>query len=80
MSIQILATADPTRVKSGKYNVKTVMSTGTSKLQIQLKAEAFTDIPDSDKSATTSFNIDLPSCRVQAVLTGDASSTILTSI
>ena len=67
-----LLTAEPISVSAGIHNVQIVISTGTAKLQYSTDSLTFVDIPDSDVAASSGFEVSLPSCQVQAVLTGDA--------
>jgi len=56
----------------GDYNNKVVIGTGTAVLQYQVNNEGFNDVPNTSVSASTGVDIALPSCRIKAVLTGDA--------
>lgn len=72
----ILLTAEPQSIGAGTYNVLMVMSSGDAKLQYSTDSLAFTDIPDSTKTASTGIELSLPSCRIQSVITGDAQVSI----
>ena len=71
-----LLTADPVEFSTGIKNYDVEIGTGTAKLQISVEGRGFKDIPDTDKSADYNNNITLPSCRIQAILTGDATVAI----
>ena len=59
-------------VSRGRYCVKMIMTTGDARLSWQVGSEAFADIPDTIKTATTGFEVVLPSCQLKSVITGDA--------
>ena len=72
MTVKKLLTDEPFRAAGGEHNIKMIMGTGTGKLQLQVADEAYVDVPDSSVSASDSYTIDIPACRIKAVLTGDA--------
>ncbi len=68
-----LLTATPARMANGTYNVKMDMSSGDARLQWRVgKIITFQDIPDTVKTASAGFTLDLPNCTVQSLITGDA--------
>jgi len=71
-----LTTATPITVDEGEYILITSMSSGTSKLQISVHGGSFQDITDASWSANGDTRVFLPQCKVQAVLTGDATMSI----
>jgi len=71
-----LISETPLGLGSGTYNLKYVMASGDARLQWSVDNEDFTDVPDSVQTSTTGKTVDLPSCRVQSVLTGDATLAI----
>ena len=71
-----LLTSTPVSKAAGTYNILMVMSSGDAKLQYSTDELTFTDIPTSTKTASTGFEIDLPSCQIQSVITGDAEVSI----
>ncbi len=57
----------------GDFAVKMDMTTGDASLEMQIDGEGFSTIPDSTQTSTTSFGLTgLGTCKVRAVLTGDA--------
>jgi len=72
----ILQTGVSTSMASGTHNVQVVIGTGTAKLQYSTDSLAFIDIPSSSVSASSGFDVSLPSCSIKAVLTGDATLAI----
>ena len=71
-----LVTATPLPLGSGTYNLKYVMTSGDARLQWSVDNEDFEDVPDSVQTSTTGKTVELPSCRVQSLLTGDATLAI----
>lgn len=71
-----LPTATPINITPGEYVLVTAMSAGTSKLQISVLGGSFQDITDASWTADADTRIFLPRCRVQSVLTGDATMSI----
>lgn len=67
-----LLTAVPINVSAGTYNLKMDMSSGDARLQYSVDNEDFTDIIDSVQTSNSSVAIELPGCRLQSVITGDA--------
>ena len=72
MSAKELFTDAPFGAAGGEHNIKMVMSAGTGKIQLQVSDEDYVDIPESAVTASDSYTINIPACRVKAVLTGDA--------
>ena len=68
----VLITAIPQDITAGVKNIDMRMSSGDARLQISVNSSAFTDIPDTVKTSSTNFNITVPRCRIQSVITGDA--------
>ena len=66
-----LLTATPVTVGSGIYNVSVAIGTGTAKLQYSVEGESFIDITDSSTN-TTPYNVELPNCQIQSIITGDS--------
>jgi len=73
-----LITETPISIASGLHNLEYDISSGTAKLQYSANNKPFKDVPNTDKTATTGINVRLPSCRIQSVLTGDATLFIST--
>jgi hypothetical protein len=71
-----LLTADPVEFSTGIKNYDVEIGTGTAKLQISVEGRDFKDIPNTDKTANYNNNITIPVCRIQAILTGDATVAI----
>lgn len=67
-----LLTGVETSVSSGTHNIQVVIGTGTAKIQYSTDSLAFIDVPLSSVTASSGFDISLPSCSIKAVLTGDA--------
>lgn len=68
-----LLTGIPVGIDSGTYNVKMDMSSGDALIQWQIQpAAAFQDVPESVQTSSTGFTLDLPNCKVQSLITGDA--------
>jgi len=67
-----LLTGVATSTSAGIHNVQIVMTSGTAKLQYSTDSLTFTDIPDSAVTASSGYEVSLPSCSVKAILTGDA--------
>ena len=57
----------------GSYNFKVVSTTGDVKLQYRVSDEGFTDIEGATFTGATDtgVTVDLPSCILKAVITGD---------
>jgi len=72
----VFSSSFPESIAAGTYNVLMVMSSGDAKLQYSTDSLAFTDIPDSTQTSSTGFELDLPSCRIQSVITGDGQVSI----
>ena len=68
---QLLTGVETVR-SAGTHNLKIVIGTGTAVLQYQVTTEGFLDVPNTSVSASTGVNVELPKCKVKAVLTGDA--------
>ena len=62
----------PLEVTSGIKNIDMRMSSGDARLQMSVDGSTFVDIADTVKTASTNFNITVPACEIQAVITGDA--------
>ena len=60
----------------GLHNLEYQMTAGTAKLTYSVDNKPFIDVPTSSQAATTGITVRLPSCRVLAVLTGDATLSI----
>ena len=69
-----LRTGVPLKVTNGIKTISFRMSSGTGKIQMRTGDDAFVDIASSSKSASADFNITVPDCEIQAVLTGDATA------
>ena len=67
-----LVSGVPQGYATGIKNYDVEIGTGTAKLQMSVNGRAFKDIPDTDKTANYNSNITIPECRIQAILTGDA--------
>ena len=67
-----LLTATPQPITPGYYNIKMDMSSGDARIQWKLEVDTFQDVPDSIKTASTGFTVQLPNCIVQSLITGDA--------
>ena len=73
-------TVVPQGVEKGRYNIHMKMTTGDAKIQYNLgdnnddggADSTFIDIPSSLQTGSTGFNVDLPSCKIKAITTGDA--------
>ena len=63
---------EPQPFGTGIKNIDMRMSSGDARLQISVDGSAFADIADTVKTADSNFNITIPKCRIQAVITGDA--------
>ena len=72
-----LVSGVPQTYTTGIKNYDVEIGTGTAKLQMSVKGRTFKDIPDTDKSANYNNNITIPDCKIQAILTGDATVVIL---
>ena len=64
----------PLPVTNGVNTISFRMSSGTGKVQMRTGDDAFVDIASSAKTASADFNITVPDCEIQAVLTGDATA------
>ena len=71
-----LRASTPLAVTNGVKTVSFRMSSGTGKIQMRTGDDAFVDIASSSKSASADFNITVPDCDIQAVLTGDATAKV----
>ena len=69
-----LTNATPIQIGQGKYNLRIKSTTGDAKLQYQISDEGYGDIADAVFTGATDIGItaDLPSCSIQAIITGDA--------
>ena len=67
-----LLTAVPISFPAGRHNVKMVMTSGDARIQWAVDGVTFSDVPGTVKTADDGFSIDLPNCRIQSVITGDA--------
>ncbi len=61
-----------TPIGAGTHNVQVVIGTGTALLQYSTDSLSFIEIPTTSVSASIGFELELPSCAVKAILTGDA--------
>ena len=68
----LLLTAVPEEISGGKLNIDMDMTTGDARVQLSINGRPFKDIESSVKTAGANFNISVPSCRIQSVITGDA--------
>ena len=57
---------------TGIKNIDMVMSSGDARIQISVNGSAYKDVASSIKTASSNFNITIPNCKIQAVITGDA--------
>lgn len=56
----------------GPYTIKVIIGSGSAHLESQLGAEEFMMIPDTDKTASSIYNINISASKVRCVITGDA--------
>tara|TARA_R110000851_G_scaffold327999_1_gene498179 strand:+ start:3360 stop:3614 length:255 start_codon:yes stop_codon:yes gene_type:complete len=72
-----LATGVPQTISTGIKSISFRMTAGTAEIQkSDIGVDDFVVIASSAKTASSDFNLTLPSCQIQAVLTGDATATI----
>lgn len=64
---------EPQPIPSGRYALKVNITSGTVDLQFEMRGEGFTDITDaSGFTQSESGILELPACKIQAVISGTA--------
>jgi hypothetical protein len=72
----ILKNNSEVSIQHGDHQLTLTMSAGTAKLQVSVDGGAFQDVPDSAEAASSVYIASLCTCKVRAVLTGDATMSI----
>jgi len=67
-----LVTATPLKVSAGLKCISMRMTSGDARIQMSVDGNAYEDIASSVKTADAGFNITIPECYIQSVITGDA--------
>lgn len=67
-----LTNDNPISIDDGYKNVQMSITSGDVKLQYSTNGLPYVDVPDSTKTASTGFNVSLPTCDIKAIITGVA--------
>ena len=71
-----LVTATPLKISAGLKCISMRMTSGDARIQMSVDGNAYEDIASSVKTADADFNITVPECHIQSVITGDAVVTV----